>query len=509
MLSRILSELSKTHAHIIGSTGAGKSKLIEAILGEALKQGKSFCLIDWHGTLYRDILKMLSVLRPKRNIYLLNPNESEHITGFNPFVRPDSEPSAAVSRLIDATVKPWGATSTDDTPQLAQVLRLVFTYAVERGETLPNVSHLLDASRQGLRKAAASQIKDAYMRRQWEEFAGVSDTKFRDLVASSVRRLDRFLAPVGVRRMLGLKEGNLNLREIVEAGGILLVNLSASDYLPPESAKLLAALLLAEFLEIGLSHAKNPVKYVLALDEFQEYITHDVASMLDQVRKGGLHLLLAHHRLAQLARDEELNDAIATQARLKIVFGGLRYEAASDIALEISLSDINKRKIKDVFEHQVTQHELISIASETRTQSETFSAEDDELRMTTGRSDLSSWMLLPIYGREVSSITDYTLDERTNFATEQLMNLKQRQCFLKFPSESAALRWTVPSVREYRVYDSKLRDYEVAIYEKQGARSSEDVDRMMEEDAQRFLNATIPARKKKPSTPPPSGPPRI
>src|ERR1043165_7571107 len=127
MLQKILKELPKSHAHVIGSTGAGKSKLIEAILREALLKGKPFCLIDWHGTLYRDMLTALSVLRPKRKIWLLNASEPEYVTGFNPFLRNCSEPSAAVSRLIDATVKPWGATSTDDTPQLAQVLRILYT----------------------------------------------------------------------------------------------------------------------------------------------------------------------------------------------------------------------------------------------------------------------------------------------------------------------------------------------------------------------------------------------
>jgi hypothetical protein len=496
MLNRILAELPKTHAHVIGTTGSGKSKLLDLLLREALFSARPFCLIDWHGTLYRDVLQMLSVLRPKRKIWLLNASENEYVTGYNPFLRPRSEPSTAVSRLIDATVKPWGATTTDDTPQLAQVLRLLYTYAVERGETLPNASHLLDATRQGLRKAAAKQVQDLYMRRQWEEFASISERDFRQLVASSVRRLDRFLAPIGVRRMLGLKTGNLDLYEIVERGDILLVNLAASEYVPPESAKLIAALLLADFLEVGLAHAKNPVNYILALDEFQEYITHDVAQMLDQVRKGGLHLVLAHHRLAQLARDEELDDAIATQARLKIVFGGLRYDAASDIAMEISLSKINERQIKDIIEHQITKHELLFLGAQTEAESRSY-GEDDDFTVTRSRSASDSPMLFPYYDREVSSIMDYTLEERKNFQTEELMNLKQRQCYVKFPSEPVARRWTVPFVRQFMTYDSRFRAYELSLYRASGARTAEEVDALMTEDEERFLASTIPPKRKK------------
>jgi len=42
---------SKTHKHVIGGSGAGKSKFLEWLIRQDVKSGKGFCVIDWHGTL--------------------------------------------------------------------------------------------------------------------------------------------------------------------------------------------------------------------------------------------------------------------------------------------------------------------------------------------------------------------------------------------------------------------------------------------------------------------------
>src|SRR2546423_11051937 len=99
---------------------------------------------------------------------------------------------------------------------------------------------------------------------------------------------------------MGMTNGNLNLLEAMNQERIVLVNLGSSSFLDRESARVFASLLLNEFFETAMMrandapHGTNPKPFVLYLDEFQEYITDDIAAMLDQVRKGCLHLVLAH-----------------------------------------------------------------------------------------------------------------------------------------------------------------------------------------------------------------------
>ena len=46
-----------THTHIIGSSGTGKSKFLEWLIRQDIKNRQGLCVIDWHGTLYKDVLR--------------------------------------------------------------------------------------------------------------------------------------------------------------------------------------------------------------------------------------------------------------------------------------------------------------------------------------------------------------------------------------------------------------------------------------------------------------------
>ena len=51
---RLTPEERKTHMHVIGSSGSGKSKFLESMMRGDLQNRQGFCLIDPHGELYED-----------------------------------------------------------------------------------------------------------------------------------------------------------------------------------------------------------------------------------------------------------------------------------------------------------------------------------------------------------------------------------------------------------------------------------------------------------------------
>src|SRR2546425_12480754 len=76
-----------THLHVIGGSGTGKSKFLEWLIRKDIRAGQGFCLIDWHGTLYQDVLNYCSWLdiglnNDFRSLILLNPSHPDFITGF-------------------------------------------------------------------------------------------------------------------------------------------------------------------------------------------------------------------------------------------------------------------------------------------------------------------------------------------------------------------------------------------------------------------------------------------
>jgi hypothetical protein len=168
-------ERESTHMHVIGGSGTGKSKFLEWMVRRDAREGHGVCVIDWHGTLYDDILRYFAyqdVGRPgdDRSVILLNPSQPDFISGFNPFVRTGGDLSVQVSRRVDATIRPWGVTDTNDTPTFARLCRVLYTFMVENAETLPNASLLLQFKNAALRAYAAEHVSDPMMRAEWEEF---------------------------------------------------------------------------------------------------------------------------------------------------------------------------------------------------------------------------------------------------------------------------------------------------------------------------------------------------
>src|SRR3954454_15205047 len=77
----------RTHMHVIGSSGSGKSKFLEHLMRQDLDHRQGFCLIDPHGTLYKAVLDYASHHVLDRNVIPLNLSEPGDIIGFNPFQR--------------------------------------------------------------------------------------------------------------------------------------------------------------------------------------------------------------------------------------------------------------------------------------------------------------------------------------------------------------------------------------------------------------------------------------
>lgn len=108
--------------------------------------------------------------------------------------------------------------------------------------------------------------------------------------------------------MLGQKENHLNIREIMDKGQILIADLGDCD---DETKRLFGTLIVTGFEHAALSRSRIQQKdrkpYYLYIDEFQDFACNPGAAetfsqMLSQVRKFGLHMILANQSIAQLSK---------------------------------------------------------------------------------------------------------------------------------------------------------------------------------------------------------------
>src|ERR1700693_4099410 len=122
-------KLLSTHLHILGSTGVGKSFLMEAIIKSLILQGCGVVLIDPHGDLYHRLLAFcawLDLQKPQlqlnRRVVPFDVAETQNIIGFNPVSRNARVMTYQVVALMESIRKSWGQGSFQETPRLARWL---------------------------------------------------------------------------------------------------------------------------------------------------------------------------------------------------------------------------------------------------------------------------------------------------------------------------------------------------------------------------------------------------
>ena len=96
------------HTHIIGTTGTGKSKLLEYMIRQDLNNSDiGLCLIDPHGTLYNDTVMYLAQNhhRLAKRVVLFHPSgQLEKRLGFNPIVS-DGDPEYITDLLVSSCLR--------------------------------------------------------------------------------------------------------------------------------------------------------------------------------------------------------------------------------------------------------------------------------------------------------------------------------------------------------------------------------------------------------------------
>lgn len=532
----------KTHMHLIGSSGSGKSKFLEWMMRGDLRNRQGFCLIDPEGTLYEEVVNYAAHHVVDRDIILLNLSSPDSVIGFNPFRRsPRGDISVQVDNRIKATVHAWNVANTDQTPTLERVLRLVYTSMLEQDLGLPQVQHLIDFNAREVRAHIIELLQTPLIQKEWREVQQLRSVDWRAEVLSTKNKLFRLLTSDTLARFMGVPERTLNLKDIMDEGKILLVNLATSDDLSEDNARVFGALLVNEFFEHARRRKKDvfgnePKPYYLYIDEFQDFVSIDLAKMLDRVRKRGLFLVMAHQRFGQFDDDKNIIDAVLTNCKIRAVFGGLTTNAARVMAEEMFIRKLDPKKIKVAIEQTkfwpqykrdkvyttATTHSSGSSSGESSGQgfgyntttgdfyqpNDWFSSTRAGTSNAIGRSSFSFSgsgsstsdsfsdmdgvadipIFFPVPFKELSSVEHYTIDEQLWELTAALKEQFERHCFLKIRQEDTQ-PMLVPFVKSFYTTQKNLEWYKDKLLGEHDALRPAEIDLLIEEREQALLKA--------------------
>ena len=140
-------------------------------------------------------------------------------------------------------------------------------------------------------------------------------------IASLQNKLGAFLTNDKLQRILGQPKGKVDLRQIMDDGKILIVNLSKGT-VGENASDLLGSLLVTSLQLAAMSRANIPERdrrdFSIVIDEFQNYATPAIATFLSEARKYRTHLILSHQFTAQLP--PEILSAVLGNVGSMVVF---------------------------------------------------------------------------------------------------------------------------------------------------------------------------------------------
>jgi hypothetical protein len=175
------------------------------------------------------------------------------------------------------------------------------------------------------------------------------------MILSKVRfnRVREFVSNEIIRLILGQYVHTLDVRSVVRDHKILLGSFDARNTMGENNRRLPGTLLNNEVLAAAFARKRGQRSdYYLVIDECPNYVSRDVAEILDGGRKYGLHVILAHQHLHQFKeRHPDVYYSTLTNARTKIVFGGLTDEDLDVMAKELYGGELDPDEIK----HEIWQ----------------------------------------------------------------------------------------------------------------------------------------------------------
>lgn len=297
------------HVYIIGQTGAGKSGLLELFALSDIFHNQGYAIIDPHGDFAINNMKFIPGSRLNDVIYF-NPADTAYPLGFNPLEVTNPNQKTNISSEVIGVLKrmfgdSWG-------PRLEYILRYTILALLDRPEaTMLDITRMLTDKE--FRKETLGYCRDTVVLQFWNvEFASWNDKFVAEAIAPVLNKVGAFTANPIIRNIIGQPKSTFNIRQIMDEGKILIVNLS-KGLIGEDNAAILGSFLVTKIQLAAMSRSDIPDvrdrrPFYLYVDEFQNFATDSFATILSEARKYGLNLTVANQYISQMS--ETVRDAV-------------------------------------------------------------------------------------------------------------------------------------------------------------------------------------------------------
>jgi hypothetical protein len=305
---RIKTEDRFRHFYVIGQTGTGKSSIMQVMARQDFTNWEWVCIIDPHGDLARDVLPFIPRERAD-DVIIFDPSDLDRPMWLNLLeAETDEEKELVAMDALNIMIKLFGNEIFG--PRIQDYFRNAVLTLMDypQGWAITDVVRLF--TDEEFQKDRVRHVKNPIVKNWWEKtYASMWDREKAEIIPYFAAKFGQFTTNKMMRNIIGQVKSSFDILDIMQNKKILLVNLSKWR-LGDLNSKLLGMMLVSKIQMAAMRRDNIPKEqrtdFYLYIDEFQNYVTDSIESILSEARKYRLSLTIAHQYLWQLEQSDAL-----------------------------------------------------------------------------------------------------------------------------------------------------------------------------------------------------------
>jgi hypothetical protein len=311
------------HFYVLGQTGTGKSTMAITMAEQDFNMGNGCCIVDPHGSLAEELLTRIPRERADDVIYF-NPADTDRPLGLNMLEgKSDEERDLIALDSMNMMVKMFGEEIFG--PRIQDYFRngcLTLMADEEDGGAITDLVRLFTDDEWQRYKVA--KVKNPIVKSFWEkQMAATGAREKGEMIPYFAAKFGQFTTNTLIRNIVGQVKSAFDFSEAMEKKKIIIMNLS-KGLIGDINSQLLGLITVSKIQVAAMRRQKQSnterVPFFLYIDEFQNYVTESIESILSEARKYKLGLIMAHQYLDQLEKENKLSSSVKLKGA---VFGNV------------------------------------------------------------------------------------------------------------------------------------------------------------------------------------------
>jgi hypothetical protein len=307
------------HFYIIGQTGTGKSSIIQLMARQDFHQGRGVCIVDPHGSLIDDLIPFIPRSRADDVIYF-NPADTERPMGLNLLEGKTPEERDLIALdAMNMMVKMFGEEIFG--PRIQDYFRngcLTLMEDEEEGGAITDLVRLFTDDE--WQKYKLTKVKNPIVRSFWEkQMASTGQREKQEMIPYFAAKFGQFTTNTLIRNIVGQTKSAFDVSDVMNNGKILLMNLS-KGLIGDINSNLLGLIAVNKIQVAAMRRQRQSSAerkdFFLYIDEFQNFVTQSIESILSEARKYRLGLILAHQYLDQLEKESKIAGSVSLKGAI-------------------------------------------------------------------------------------------------------------------------------------------------------------------------------------------------